>query len=574
MRSKSRRGICWPNLVAKTAAVPSIARPSPESPTTFDRLGCDRHADLPAPMLYIPRHVANDLPAPSTLYPFFAKESRAEWFALGAILVCASLFSLVNLGNHYLWQDEAQTALISKTILTDGVPKGYDGKNHFSQEQGREYGWNYLYRWHTWFPLYLTAGSFALFGVGTFTARLPFALFGIATVALTYFFARRLWDSRRAAALAAFTLATCVPFFLLVRQCRYYSPSAFFALAAIYAYYEMGSGKRWTGVIFTAASVLLFQTYFPYWPTLLATVFVHAAIFRRGQLKQLAICSGVSLLLNLPWIIWFMLPPAVGYNPNANTSLRWYYIVSTMFLGKITDNVFPWIVWSLLTVVAGAAWFRRKKFFPPDRVLSSKIVLLVAFVFLNLAALTLTSPDCFFRYLAPLIPFLCVGIGLILAEGFRLHPALGIGVMAFMLAMSPIRNFGYELTHDYDSPMEGVSKYLNEHAKPDDVVVVTYGDMTVKFYTNFRVIGGLTGEDFEATRYADWIVIRRTSACLKDFAMSKFISENIPPDYYSPIQIDYPDIPFDNREEPAEHLYRTQVGAPTITVYQRRSLRD
>ena len=63
---------------------------------------------------------------------------------LCVILLGSLCLLLANLGNQYLWEDEAQTALISKTILTEGVPRGYDGKNFFSQEGGAEYGDNYL----------------------------------------------------------------------------------------------------------------------------------------------------------------------------------------------------------------------------------------------------------------------------------------------------------------------------------------------------------------------------------------------------------------------------------------------
>ena len=55
---------------------------------------------------------------------------RLEATFIVATLFAASCLFLLNLANHYLWQDEAQTALISKTILTHGVPLGYDGKNY------------------------------------------------------------------------------------------------------------------------------------------------------------------------------------------------------------------------------------------------------------------------------------------------------------------------------------------------------------------------------------------------------------------------------------------------------------
>lgn len=87
----------------------------------------------------------------------YLKLSQKELFFLLLVVVIASILFFANLGNIYLWQDEASTALISKTVLQYGVPKGYDGKNYFSQELGTEYGKNYIWKWHPWFPFYYLA---------------------------------------------------------------------------------------------------------------------------------------------------------------------------------------------------------------------------------------------------------------------------------------------------------------------------------------------------------------------------------------------------------------------------------
>ena len=124
---------------------------------------------------------------------------RMEQFGFAAIMAVASFLILWNLGNQYLWQDEAQTALVSQSVLTHGVPVGFDGRNSFSQEMGREYGANHIWKWHPWLPFYILAAFFALFGESTLVARLPFALCGIATIAATYALARCMWRDKRAA---------------------------------------------------------------------------------------------------------------------------------------------------------------------------------------------------------------------------------------------------------------------------------------------------------------------------------------------------------------------------------------
>jgi 4-amino-4-deoxy-L-arabinose transferase-like glycosyltransferase len=118
---------------------------------------------------------------------------RRDWIAALALIALSAALLLPNLGNGFLWQDEAQTAAVARTILSDGVPRGSDGVNFFSQEQGREYGPNYIWKWHTWLSFYLAAASFLVLGETTFAARLPFALFGVATVVLCYFAGPACW---------------------------------------------------------------------------------------------------------------------------------------------------------------------------------------------------------------------------------------------------------------------------------------------------------------------------------------------------------------------------------------------
>ena len=90
--------------------------------------------------------------------------------AIALLLALAAPLLLVNLGNHYLWQDEAQTAVISRTILDHGIPLGFDGRNLFSQELGIEYGDDYVWKWHAWLSFYVCAASLALFGSTTLAA--------------------------------------------------------------------------------------------------------------------------------------------------------------------------------------------------------------------------------------------------------------------------------------------------------------------------------------------------------------------------------------------------------------------
>ena len=139
------------------------------------------------------------------------------------IVITGAILIFSNLSNRYLWEDEAETALLARNILTYGIPKAFDGKNLISQELGRDYDKNYIWRWTPWLDKYITAASFKVFGEGTLSARAPFALFGVLSLISIYFVSKRIFKDPWLGVLSMTFLAFSIPFLLYVRQCRYYS---------------------------------------------------------------------------------------------------------------------------------------------------------------------------------------------------------------------------------------------------------------------------------------------------------------------------------------------------------------
>jgi hypothetical protein len=138
-----------------------------------------------------------------------------------------------------------------------------------------------------------------------------------------------------------------------------------------------------------------------------------------------------------------------------------------------------------------------------------------------------------------------------------------------MIYLSPFNNYLYELTHDFDGPIEGIVNYLNQHADKDDLVAITYGDMPLKFYTGLRVVGGLTGEDLEPARSADWIIIRRNVISNKDARVKQFLIQVLRKNKYESVSLDYSDTPFENRESPRHHLYKTNRNYPPVIIFKK-----
>ena len=95
---------------------------------------------------------------------------------------------------------------------------------------------------------------------------------------------------------------------------------------------------------------------------------------------------------------------------------------------------------------------------------------------------------------------------------------------------------------------------------------------TLKFYTELRVLGGLTGEDLSPARRAEWVVVRHHVVHpLRDGLVAAFVAREIDlAGGYRKIRLPVADTTFENREEPAEHRFRTARGGPAVELHRRR----
>ena len=500
-------------------------------------------------------------------------EKRIYPILMTGLLLCASFLVLMNLGNHYLWQDEAETALLGKSILAHGLPYGTDGTNFFSQQQGAEYGHNYLWRWNTWLPLYLSAGSFALLGAGTFSARLPFALFGGFTVLATYLLACELWNSRRIALISAVLLTFCVPFLLLCRQGRYYSLSAFFTVIGLYFYTRITRGKPRAIPLYLFSFFLLFHSNFVHAACLLSANLIHSLITRHTAIRRYLYTFLAAILIVSPWLFWFS---GINYNfARGGTHFQWITFLKNLiyYLYDLFTYVIPPSFLVLLTLCIVAV--------PIFRTVSKRELTFSAwspagipflFVAVTLAAHAGTAPYPFFRYLAPVLPLLLILTGFVIDRVCALHPFAGLVPVAVFITAQPLPDFFYELTHDYNGPVGGIVKFLKANARPGDTVAITYDDLPVKFYTGLRVVGGMTGEDLSPARTADWVIIRKhivNHLAGGDLKVRDYLTHNLDRSNYEPMPIGSPDILSENRESPDSHQYRTVQEEEPVIIFKK-----
>ena len=444
--------------------------------------------------------------------------------ALGAVLIFWSL------GERYLWQDEAETAMLAKSILRTGLPIAHDGKNVVSQELSREFGPDYMWRWSPWLQFYLAAGSFALFGPSTLSARLPFAVLGLSAVPLTYWLARRFMGCVNSARLSSLILATSVPFLLHTRQARWYAVT-FVIVSFLFICLEgIARGKKWACVGFAASAALLFYANFFVAIGVLAVLLFAAPAYQYEKtfLWRLVVSYAFVLLGVLPGLLFFN-----SFDEGKQFDLERTTILLTYYLGFLFTFLLP------LPLAVALVWFLFSKprvtSLRPEWTRGARLLLIFCLSYPLYLSL---GPWHMFRYLSVILPLTSVLLGLVIFRIFEMNRYAGIAGLAILIFTnilhvvplglidapgtestagevvsvgpfhSPLASYLYEITHATPEPEPVIVKYLKDNANPSDVVFATYGDLPIQFYTDLRVLGTLQAQLVAAE--PDWIIVRRT----------------------------------------------------------------
>lgn len=486
-----------------------------------------------------------------------------------AILTLLSGFLLLaDLGDGYLWQDEAQSALISRSVLMYGVPKATDGQNTFTQEMDAVLGDHKTWRYHPWLHFYATAASFAAFGESTFSARLPFALSGIGAVILLYFLGLKVTKDQRTAFIAAFLLSISVAFLLLSTQCRYYGLAIFFAVWGAHSFFRMIQFERFGFTLFVGTTFLLFHAHYIYCATLFFSLLVYTWFFARENLKRVVGAMAIVTVVNIPAIIWY---GSAGQNAAGNllTLPKSFSFIKT-FGEHIHQFLVPGGFFLILGVLAfvGLAKTANKKGVGFSVSLKA-LALPVIFTFLTVLFIAILVHKPYFRYIGPIIPFCFLGIAILIRWTMQIHSLTGVALILIWIATGDLKSYCQEITTDYYGPMEGITEFLNRYAKPKDTVAIPYGDLPVKFYTDLHVIGGLSTQDYSKAANADWVILRKNSIMEADAEFKKYLLNNLNLDNYKQTRINYPDIPYQNREVPNMHHYKPVRNAPKVRILKR-----
>jgi 4-amino-4-deoxy-L-arabinose transferase-like glycosyltransferase len=411
-------------------------------------------------------------------------DGAARWRVVAAscvvlALACAGLFT--SLGDRTLWGDEAETALLARNVLRFGVPLVDDGHNRISHLGVQDSNAAGVWTWSPWLDEYVVAASFALFGESAFSARLPFALFGLATIGLLGWLVQRVRGDPELALSTMLLVATSLPFLLHARQCRYYGLVMFAMVWLLVGLWQLLERRRIGTLSIAGALTVLFYSNYVTVPGPVAALAAAALLWREreGLLRGIALGIAGFALLALPWVAYAGLGQQAASLGTSHFAANLVYYASELHF-----HVVPWIVLAM-PLLAGRLLRRERSTTQPGGELLLWVGLLVVAELLLLSV----SPFRFFRYLTPLIPPLLFVTALLLRDWLQpawlRRTALALLCTSNLLAFAslfplaakhppsaPHARLLLSLSKNYEDRTENVVEFLNREAHPSESLAV------------------------------------------------------------------------------------------------------
>lgn len=518
-------------------------------------------------------------------------------------ILAASAVLFWNLSDRYLWQDEAACAVLGERLFEHGRPLGYDGVNLITMDTSQpgetagvsarstqaqaavtyfaergDFKADTTWIGQPWGSMVLSGLAQELGGESNFALRAPFALFGLLTLLLLVRSVRHRLGTRAAWIAGAFLLGN-VYWVLHSRQCRYYSPAAFFQLATFLAYLRWQDGARHGATLFATCATLWFHMDFgSFWPTLLV-LGAHAVLLRGrpwgSTLATFAVVAALAAGGAYYYELFGRLKPAtLPLGPRAAALLL-----------QFNQYQLPLL---LLFLVPFAALRSRRAGRPRDaRDLSLAALLLAA----QLAWMCAVTPFPFYRYLVVTTPLAAfVAAGLLRAFATERTPTWLLSAVAALLIVTPVlsaplsvafpdsrwkesasivrpewRALWAQWRGGAPDPNRSVVEFLRERLEPGDEILCNYEDVPLMHYLNHPVRGGLPCFRVDARPQARFFVLRRSGLQAGQLEAFQRAGEQT---RWRPLAFDAPDIPWGNNPDPAFHFSRLEP-AGSVMIFER-----
>lgn len=476
---------------------------------------------------------------------------KPHW-PLAAIALIGAVFIFTNLGSDYLWEDEGDTAALAVNILKFGVPKAWDGAAFLDSDHGARLNRDLVMVTHPWVQYYLTAGSFLIFGQNTFAARFPFAFAGWMSILLAYFFLWRELRNRLVAFSAAALLVFSVQFLLYARQCRYCALSLPLVCWLFLAFFRMKSVRDCAS--FVLAATFLFHTH-PYGLAPVAALGGLTFIYRpfAEQRRWIWFAAPAIAFLTLPWLALSSLSSSgSALNTTAAQSVGEFLERCTQAFIEFT-SVTPLIGTGILLAAAFSIHWKtnstrreietvqsapreNSRHFWETKELSILIAVMATVVAYALYTAITQSSDSLWlagmRYASAVLPLAAISAAIAIGKIGRRKPIvvvllLVVFVFTKLAQLTPwvawnptgfirfgkysvgahvpakvvdrflgsgLLKYVRDLWRENPGTVEKSCKFLQDNAKPGDVLIVNYGMEPTYFYTRLPQAMGILSQ--------------------------------------------------------------------------------
>jgi hypothetical protein len=379
------------------------------------------------------------------------------WISI-CIAILASMVFLTNLGGQEYSLDEPDTVAVAKNISMYGFPSAWDGKGFIFGTNGDEVSkinGYYIWTWHPWLQHYVAFAGMPLFGKSVGQLRILFALFGMGTVLVVFGIAQYLYKNKLIAFFLSLQLIFLLPFFLYIRQIRYYSLSAFFSVVIFWLLLKVYH-REWNWyltVLLSMAMFFLFMSNYIVWASSLVPLLL-LGILKKN--KAVLFVCGAIIIVAIGWLSFFK--PVGGNIFSQSSKVVGTFINLLKYLSYLNQYILPLIF--LVPVV-----FMKQ--------MRGYVLLFSLWIGTKLLFYSFFQiPHG--RYLVDLFPIIILLYGMVYKIVLQKKQYLLFVIFLFGALFLPIsRNwtkaYAIELTSHYASAIPQVGKYLKSKYQPGDL---------------------------------------------------------------------------------------------------------
>ena len=385
------------------------------------------------------------------------RRMRIPWLLLLITLISSFIF-FTNLGGQDYSLDEPETLTVVKSINIYGYPSAWDGKNITITANGKDFTLIkeiYVWTWHPWLQHYIAYFGQSIFGDTAGDIRTLFALFGVLTVVFIYFFSNYLFKNKLVASLVSIHLVFLLPFFLYVRQIRYYSLTAFFSLIYLFLLFKLFKSEWNKKLTLTLILVnfFLFMSNYLSWAGSFLCFFI-IAVYKKN--KQAILYSCVFIFFALGWLYFFK--PIGGNIFMFFSDKNLTYILKN--LSYLNNYIF-----SLIFLIPIYFIKIYRKYF----------LLFCFWIFVKVFCISVFQiPHG--RYLIDLFPIFMLFYGIVYSFLISKKQYLFLTITLLITVLTNINTFIYiprvyaiELTGKYENVMPQIGEYLKSQYKTGDL---------------------------------------------------------------------------------------------------------